>query len=133
MHCDGKGVALKGVLPIPAQVPPPAGKVPVPGDAPDPNLPAMNASPLVEQTHRVQTKTPAKAEKSRLGALSHRRAGGTKRRGGASEGSNVAGHKHPLRSFCPPLNPAAGHDVAASARAQRASAGSPTHIRARKH
>lgn len=133
MHCDGKGVALKGMLPIPAQVPPPAGKMPVPGDAPDPNLPAMNASPLVEQTHRVQTKRPAKAAKSRLGALSHRREGGTKRRGGASEGSNVAGHVHPLRSSCPPLNPAAGHDVSESARAQRTSAGSPTHTQARKH
>lgn len=133
MHCDGKGVALKGMLPIPAQVPPPAGKMPVPGDAPDPNLPAMKASPLVEQTHRVQTKRPAKTAKSRLGALSHRREGGTKRRGGASEGSNVAEHVHPLRSSCPPLNPAAGHDVSESARAQRTSAGSPTHTQARKH
>lgn len=125
LHSDGKSVALKGALSNPAQVIPPAGKVPAPGEVPGPALPAIHASPLVEQTRfRLRDPGGSGEQAGNAGLPAGRR--NHKRHGRASEGNDAAGHS---TRPSPPLTPAAGCDVTPSVRAQRASAGSPTHTR----
>lgn len=124
LHSDGKGVALKDKS--------------CPGDStcgkdartrwsPRPR------SPGYARFTSSRANTPGsdrEAAESRPGTLCYRRAGGTisvraERARGATLQDTGPGPS-------PPLTPVAGRDVAPSARAQRTSAGSPTHTRTLK-